>query len=316
MPIEEKEAVVTILLDEDGPAEIYVDSPESKTAAGDIYVGHVDRVLDTAGGAFVRFSKQETGYLPANRQKDIVFTTVKNNDEIKAGDELIVRVETEQRANKQAVLNARLKGKKRFVSDIVETGKHRPYGTCLYKAPRSWQNLYERYQKDGFDRIITDVPVVKEDLGDAAVFYEDNMLRLYKLYNFSSILDKFLQKKVWLPGGGYITVEQTEAFVCMDVNSAKAVKGKSMEDYLLQVNREALKEAARQIRCRQLAGTILIDLIPLKSEEKKEELLSYFSKLAAQDPVFTRAVDITPLFIMEVTRHKIKPTLREQIAGV
>lgn len=312
MPVEGKKAIVTLLMTDAEISQIYIDSPKEKTEAGDIYVGHVDRVVENAGGAFVRFTKEETGYLPANRQKGAVFVTPKKNDVIKAGDELIVRIETEQRANKQAVLNCALKGTKTFVSEISEKGKHRPYGTCLYKAKKPWQFLYEKYKAEGFDRIVTDVPSVCEEIGTEAVLYEDSMVSLYKLYNLSTVLDRFFSRKVWLPGGGYITVEQTEAFVCIDVNSAKASRGKNREEYLLQVNKEALKEAARQIRCRQLSGTILIDLITQKEESVKEELLSYYTELAKEDPVFTRAVDITPLFIMEITRHKVKKTLREQ----
>lgn len=318
MPVREKDAVVTMLFSDNRACEVYVDGTEEKTRAGDIYVGHTERVLEKSGGAFVRFKEGETGFLPANRMRNPVYCNAKKDDRIKAGDELIVRVETEKRSNKQAVLNTSLKGSEAFVSGIKEKGVHRPWGTCLYKAPKSWEHIYRRYEKEGFERIVTDIAEVYSELSDneAAAFYDDPMVSLYRLYSMGSLLDELLQRKVWLPGGGYITIEQTEAFVAIDVNTAKTMQGKSAEEANLRVNIEAIRESARQIRCRGLSGTILIDLIPLKGKEKKEELLALFSELAGSDPVYTAAVDITELYIMEITRHKVKKSLREQIGDL
>lgn len=313
MPIKEKKAIVTLLLKDDIPAEVYVDGHDRSISPGDIYVGHVERVLEKAGGAFVRFFGSEIGFLPQNRQKDIIFCNAKKDRVLKAGDELIVRVETQARANKQAVLTCRLKGNTKFISEIKGTGIHRPSGTCLYRAPSSWKYLYERYKSGGFSKIVTDIPEVCEEIKEA-VLYNDDRLHLYRLYSLGAVLDNLLDRKIWLKSGGCITIDQTEAFVCIDVNTSKTTKGKTKEDFIYNVNKEAVEEAARQIRLRQLSGTILIDLIFMEDENRKSELIRSFSELAKEDPIYTNCVDITPLSIMEITRHKVKKSLKEQIA--
>ncbi len=318
MPFGETEAAVTVLYEEKLPLEIYADRLGKHTSAGDLFVGHVERVHEASGGAFVRFSAGETGFLPAKRMKNPVFTTPKKDSQIKAGDELIVQVKTEASGVKQAVLSANLKlpGRKELLEDILQKGIHRPWGTCLYRSKGPWAEILERYGREAFSRIVTDIEEVKDDLGDAAELYSDPMLRLFHLYEMSALLDRFTQKKVWLSGGGQLVIEPTEAFVCIDVNSAKAGSKKDREEYLLKVNKEAAEEAAVQIRARQLAGTILIDFITLSSKEAKEELIAFAEEKFRTDPVYTKVIDITPLGIMEITRQKKKKPLSEQIRAV
>lgn len=315
MPVKGKSAYITVLYEDDVPVEIYADSPEEKTAVGDIYVGHIERVLDSAGGAFVRFKEDERGFLPFGRMKEAVFCSAKKDPAPKAGDELLVRVEAESYANKQAVLNAKIKlpGEENRLAEIKEKGIHRPAGTCLYKAPAPWKFLIEKYKKEAFSRIVTDVSKICDDLDGAADLYEDKMLSLYKLYDLQTLLERSLQKRVWLPSGGQLVIEQTEAFVSIDVNSSKAVKGKAADEAFLKINMEAAKEAALQIRRRQLSGTILVDFISMKSKDAEKELIGYMKELAEQDPVYTSVIDITALGIMELTRHKVRKSLHRQI---
>lgn len=315
MPVKNKSAYVTVLYEDDVPVEIYVDSPEEKTSVGDIYVGHIERILDSAGGAFVRFRNDERGFLPMNRTKDALFVNPKKDRIPKAEDELLVQVDAESFANKQAVLKTKLRlpGNEKLLDEIKEKGIHRPAGTCLYKAPAPWRFLIDKYKKESFSRIVTDIEKVHDELEDAAAFYDDRMLALYKLYDLQTLLDRSIQKRVWLSSGGQIVIEQTEAFVSIDVNSSKSVRGRSSDEIFLSVNKEAAKEAALQIRRRQLSGTILIDFISMKSKEAEKELIGYMKELAEQDPVYTSVIDITALGIMELTRHKVRKSLHRQI---
>lgn len=318
MPLFETEAVVTVLYEEKDPIEIYIDRQDRGIRSGDIYVGHVERVAENSGGVFVKITPKETGFLPFNRLSDAVYAAPKKDDQIKAGDELLVQVETESHEDKQAVLNCRLKipENRTLLEEIREKGIHRPYGTCLYRFPDPWKYLLKKYGAKSFSRIVTDIPEVYEDLGGSADLYEDPMLRLYKLYEFGALLDKLNSRYVWLKNGGSLIIEQTAAFVCIDVNSAKASGKKEREDHLLSVNLEAAEEAFGQIRLRQLSGTILIDFITMKDEEHKQALMERCRELAAEDPVFTDVIDLTALGILEVTRHKVKRSLKAQIAAL
>ena len=83
----------------------------------------------------------------------------------------------------------------------------------------------------------------------------------------------------------------------------------------MKINLEAAKEAAKQIRLRNLSGIILIDFINLKSKECTKDLLEVFQKELRKDPVQTILVDMTGLQLVEVTRKKVRKPLREVVAS-
>ena len=112
-----------------------------------------------------------------------------------------------------------------------------------------------------------------------------------------------------MKSGGSLIIQPTEALTVIDVNTGRAVSGKQ-ERYLKQ-NLEAAKEAARQIRLRNLSGIILIDFINLSEPEDRDILLRTMRELVSLDPVTTEAIDITRLELMELTRRKVHRPLYE-----
>ena len=99
--------------------------------------------------------------------------------------------------------------------------------------------------------------------------YEDPSFPLDKLYSTQAALEKALRERVWLKTGGYLIIQPTEALTVIDVNSGKnAVRAGSRtgsEEGALKVNVEAAREAARQIRLRNLSGIIIVDFINMES---------------------------------------------------
>ena len=141
-------------------------------------------------------------------------------------------------------------------------------------------------------------------------FYEDEF-PLIALYHLETILSQALAKTVWLKSGGSLIIQPTEALTVIDVNTGRSVSG-NQEQYL-KLNLEAAKEAARQIRLRNLSGIILIDFINLSGQEDRELLLHTMRELTAADPVKTEVIDLTKLDLMEITRKKGRPPLYEAI---
>ena len=110
--------------------------------------------------------------------------------------------------------------------------------------------------------------------------------------------------------------QMTEALTSIDVNTGKYDGKKQSEETFLKINLEAAKEAARQIRLRNLAGIIIIDFINMKKEENNEYLLSEMRKFLRQDPVLTVLVDMTPLGLVEITRKRTRKTVAEQMKAL
>lgn len=180
------------------------------------------------------------------------------------------------------------------------------------------QNVYAQT----LDGIVTDDPEVFQAVqnylncyGEYEIplrFYEDKLLPLSKLYSLESVLERSLQERVWLKSGGFLVIQPTEAFVCIDVNTGKFSGKKEIQETFRKINLEAAKEIAWQLRLRNLSGIILIDFINMENQEDKKELLHTLQAYLNQDPIKGTVVDITPLNIVEVTRKKVRKPLLEE----
>jgi len=185
------------------------------------------------------------------------------------------------------------------------------------KVPAA-EDVKNYYEKD-YDEIITDIPRVYEALtGETNLsmkkpvrFYEDEY-SLLKLYSLKTKLNELLGKNVWLKSGAYLVIEPTEALTVIDVNTGKFIKKASNTDEtFFQVNAEAAKECARQLRLRNISGMVMIDFINMKSAEKREALLQLLRAETVKDEVQTDVIDYTALGLVEVTRKRIGRPLRE-----
>lgn len=205
------------------------------------------------------------------------------------------------------------------LQEVMERGK---YLSC-FSLIREDTPFYLRYlfgcQDEDLERIITDDENVYRTLQsgyngrtEKLCFYQDDSFSLDNLLGISSKLKKAFEKRVWLKSGGNLVIEPTEALTVIDVNTGKAIEGKrKMETTFFQVNCEAAKEAARQIRMRGISGIILIDFIDLKDKKHQRELMSLLRRELQKDRVKTVLVDITKLGLVEITRMKRQPPLWE-----
>lgn len=127
------------------------------------------------------------------------------------------------------------------------------------------------------------------------------------------MIDTITKEKVWLNSGGFLVIQQTEAFVSIDVNSGKYTGKKKAEETYRKINLEAAKEISRQLRLRNLSGIILIDFINMENPDHQDELFHVLQKFLRKDPIRCKAVDITPLHILEMTRKKVRRPIIEDI---
>ena len=204
-------------------------------------------------------------------------------------------------------------------------GASRTVFSCVHRSEPEYLAVVRDIRADSLEEIVTDLPDVRERLSeylegssDASKlrFYEDKLLPLAKLYSLESAFDTALREKIWLNSGGFLVIQQTEAFVSIDVNSGKYTGKKKMEETYRKINLEAAAEIARQLRLRNLSGIILIDFINMENPDHQDELFHVLKKLVKKDPVLCNVVDITPLNILEMTRKKVRRPLFEEISGM
>ena len=145
-------------------------------------------------------------------------------------------------------------------------------------------------------------------------YYEDEMVSLSALSGITSQLHDALRERVWLKSGAYLIIQPTEALTVIDVNTGKNIAKKEMQENFLKVNIEAAEEIARQLRLRNISGIVIVDFINLEAKSAESELLNVFGAALKKDPVPTQIVEMTKLGLVEVTRKKIKKSLRESLS--
>ena len=132
---------------------------------------------------------------------------------------------------------------------------------------------------------------------------------IFDHYNIEPDIEKTLARKVWLEGGGYIIIEQTEALVTIDVNSGRFMGKKDHEENSLKVNLRAAREIGRQLRLRDLGGLIVIDFIDLWEEKNRRKVYDEMKKELRIDRSKSDILPISQFGLMEMTRQRIKPSL-------
>lgn len=197
--------------------------------------------------------------------------------------------------------------------------------SCLKSAPPSYISDLKNVYIEGMEEILIGnaelyarihsyFKMEMPERTDLLRLYDDADFPLGKLYSTQTALEKALREKAWLKNGGYLVIQPTEALTVIDVNSGKSITGKGRdEEGILKINLEAAREAARQIRLRNLSGIIIIDFINMNTEENVERLMREFRLHLAKDPIQATLVDITPLNLVEVTRKKVHKPLYEQV---
>ena len=199
---------------------------------------------------------------------------------------------------------------------ITDTWQHRTCFSCLYRTESELVKKIQGIPLSSYEEIVTDdeeiYHLLKEAFPDSVLrLYQDDMLSLSSLYSLETHLKEALAKRVWLPSGGYLVIEPTEAMVVIDVNTGKGSKGKGRENIYLKINLEAAKEIARQLRIRNYSGMIMVDFINMESDEDKKTLLESLDRWLKEDRIYTRLVDMTALGIVEITRKKVSRPLSE-----
>ena len=145
--------------------------------------------------------------------------------------------------------------------------------------------------------------------------YEDELQPLYKLYSVEKVCEQVLEDRVWLKSGAYLVLQQTEAMYVIDVNTGKCIKGKDIRKTIHEVNIEAAKEIAYQIRLRNISGIIMIDFINMDEKEDKEKLIEVITQCISRDRVKTDFVEMTKLELVALTRKKVYSPVHEQLKG-
>ncbi|MCF6157875.1 MAG: Rne/Rng family ribonuclease [wastewater metagenome] len=134
---------------------------------------------------------------------------------------------------------------------------------------------------------------------------------LFHKYNIEKEIEHINRKKIPLPRGGSIIIEQTEALVAIDVNSGRFKEESDPEETAFKTNLKAAREVARQIRLRDLGGVIVIDFIDMREEEHIHAIEKALTDALKRDKARTKMLKMSKFCTVELTRQRIRYSLRD-----
>ena len=134
---------------------------------------------------------------------------------------------------------------------------------------------------------------------------------LFSRFQIEHQIETAYSRTVNLPSGGAIVIDQTEALVAVDVNSARAIKGGDIEETATRTNLEAADEVARQARLRDLGGLIVIDFIDMDESKNRREVENRLRDALRQDRARVQFGSISKFGLLEMSRQRLKPMLSE-----
>lgn len=164
--------------------------------------------------------------------------------------------------------------------------------------------------KEMFERVKVIAGITNPTLAPLIMYYDDEM-PLFE--SIEAKIEKALSRKVWLKNGGTIVIDQTEALTAIDVNTSKFVGRDNLQATILETNREAALEIARQLRLRDISGIIVIDFIDMEYEENKQIVLETLREALKKDTTKSNVLGITQLGLVEMTRKKMRQSLSFQL---
>jgi len=163
-----------------------------------------------------------------------------------------------------------------------------------------------------YDRVLNLIDSVAPELRSRVELYKSHE-PIFDHYGVEQEISKALRRKVWLPHGGYITIDPTEALTAIDVNTGKFTGTGSLEETVLRTNVEAAEEIARQLRLRGIGGIIVIDFIDMDKAKHRKQVSSALREAFAKDRKRTRIQHITRLGLVEMTRKRTENNLAQKL---
>ena len=269
-------------------------------------------------GRFVVLIPNSTTYGISKRLPDQVRRRLRSIlDKVKPeGHGLIVRTAAEHATEAELTADMRMLLEQWDRIEAQAKGLKKP--ALLHREPElAVRVIREEFNADYRGVVIDDRRLYEEvreyvaafnpELADRVEYYdaEDEGLALFERHHVHEQVHKALDRKVWLPSGGSLIIEHTEALSVIDVNTGKNVGTSNLEETVFSNNLEAAEEIAKQLRLRDIGGIIVIDFIDMEVKANRAKVIETFRDALARDKTRTQVFDISELGLVEMTRKRI-----------
>ncbi|MET4780586.1 Rne/Rng family ribonuclease [Glaciihabitans sp. UYNi722] len=227
---------------------------------------------------------------------------------------VIVRTAAEGATDEQLTLDVnRLTAQWAAISEILESVQA---PALLHSEPDLLVKIVRDVFNEDFDKLViegedaqatitTYLSQVAPDLVDRLQTYE-GIVDSFDEYRITEQIEKALDRKVWLPSGGSLVIDRTEAMTVVDVNTGKFVgSGGNLEETVTKNNLEAAEEIVRQLRLRDIGGIIVVDFIDMVLESNRDLVLRRLVENLSRDRTKHQVAEVTSLGLVQMTRKKL-----------
>jgi ribonuclease G len=186
--------------------------------------------------------------------------------------------------------------------------------TLLYEEPDIIERTGRDFLTEEVDRILIEneadynrmmsyVEKISPLSKKKVALYKDT-IPIFERYNIEKQIEQTFQRKVPLPSGGEIVVDETEALTAIDVNTGAHKNREGGSNVILQVNLEAAKEISRQVRLRNIGGLIVVDFIDMKQKRDRNTIYSVMRREMSGDKAKTHVLPLSQLGLMQISRQR------------
>ncbi len=261
---------------------------------------------------FVGISRKITDEKTRER---ILAETNKLRDE-KSGEGVIVRTQAPLASSRK--LKREWQFLRKLWLDLLERAKTAPVGQVLHKD----LDLPLRVVRDSLGEELVAIHVadkelyerllqlirMQKDIPERKLVLYDSDRSMYRGYGISEIIYDSVRPEVALDNGGYIVIDQTEAMTVVDVNTGSFVGENNHEQTVFEVNVEAAKEIARQVRLRNIGGLVVVDFIDMLDEAHKEKVTEVLRESLALDKAKCNVLPMSEFCLTQFTRKRVGNT--------
>lgn len=196
--------------------------------------------------------------------------------------------------------------------------------SCLYQEPDLVERTVRDFLTEEVDRVLVDdtddhtriqtlVAQISKRSRSKIALYKDN-IPIFERFNIERQIEQTFQRRVPLPSGGEIVIDETEALIAIDVNTGShRNKGGDEKNTIYAVNLEAAQEIARQIRLRNLGGLIIMDFIDMKERRHRNAVYEKMVSAMSEDKAKNHILPISQLGIMQMTRQRQQESLASNL---
>ena len=199
-----------------------------------------------------------------------------------------------------------------------------PAPACIFQEPGLIERAARDFLTDEVNQVICDDAQTTEAIREIAGKISRRAKRrihhlptstqpIFERINIQKQIDEAFSRQVWLPCGGYVVIDETEALISVDVNTGRNRGAKDVDKMILETNIEAAREVARQLRLRNIGGLVVIDFIDMRHRKDQQAVYKAIKDRLKKDKAKTQVLQISPIGLMEMTRQRLNESLRDSM---